>query len=364
MISLRQGTERGEFREKEALKQRGIIRSNGPYLEIEDQYLQFFEQVLEVNEEINISFINENIEQIKQNINYYLKENNESRRFTYLRAVKSSLRKTGRVTFRNIVDLSRNIENTFKTEPNYKIKIAKLENYDQKRQDIEKLIGQTEKLITDEERTFFKAALDDELEQLTFHLRQQLKEARHNLIETQEQIIEFLNQIKYQSNLVEKIREIKYLKDQFELRGKTNFESLLEENNSVFFEPRLSLPFKLSLETLQTDEAYDSILKANKKQSATARPSLPLADKIAEDYLQTETEEEVYLNLDELRNGFIASGKHLFEFIMGYPFEKDIPFEEKVTVFCQMISLYEDEFIITDKHAQTRQLDYALVFPK
>ena len=34
----------------------GVIRDTGDFLEMEDIYLKFFEDVLEVNEEINVSF--------------------------------------------------------------------------------------------------------------------------------------------------------------------------------------------------------------------------------------------------------------------------------------------------------------------
>jgi hypothetical protein len=44
------------------LLNRSAIRQNGNNLDIDDLYLQFFEQVLEANEEINTSYINENLE--------------------------------------------------------------------------------------------------------------------------------------------------------------------------------------------------------------------------------------------------------------------------------------------------------------
>jgi hypothetical protein len=40
---------------------------NGGLLEIDDQFIEFFEQVLDVNEEINLSYINENIKSINEN---------------------------------------------------------------------------------------------------------------------------------------------------------------------------------------------------------------------------------------------------------------------------------------------------------
>ena len=74
------------------LLSKDIVRQNGNFLELDDQFLQFFEQILEVNEEINTSFINENLRQVKEEyMLYYLKANSESERYKYLKLVKSTL---------------------------------------------------------------------------------------------------------------------------------------------------------------------------------------------------------------------------------------------------------------------------------
>ena len=85
---------------------------------------------MDANEEINTSYINDNLEKVEQNINYYFNEPNEQRKYEYLRTIKNTLRKLGAITLRNVVDLKRNIDNTFKNEPNYKNKRAKLLNLD------------------------------------------------------------------------------------------------------------------------------------------------------------------------------------------------------------------------------------------
>ena len=348
----------------ETLKNKGVLRQNGPYLEMDDQFQHFFEQILEVNEEINTSFINENIQHVKQQINYYLQENNENRRYAYLKAVKSLLRKTGRITLRNIIDLNRNIENVFKTEPNYKIKISRLENFDQKQKDVQLLIDQTDRLVTQDEQIFFRTALDEELKQIVTQLRLQLNEGRHNLIETQKQIIEYLNQVKYQSRIIEHVRQVKYLKDQFELKAKTNVLQVIAADNAVVFEQKSTYPLKLSLEELQTDAAQESIKKIILKLKPGNKKKLPVAEGISTDYLQTVEEREIFINLDELRNGFQASGNHLYQFIMQYRFPKELSFEEKVTVFCQMVSLYEKEFTIMEDYNKDNEVEYAMVYPK
>ncbi|PZX17876.1 hypothetical protein LX69_01289 [Breznakibacter xylanolyticus] len=345
------------------LMERSVIRPNGAFVELDEQFLRFFEQVLEVNEEINTSYIHENIGHVKQNILYYLQESSEMRRFSYLKAVKGSLVKIGRITIRNIIDLKRNIDNTFKTEPNYKVKIAKLENYDNKRVDINRLIDQTELLVTEEEETFFRAAMDVELAQIVNHLRLLLSEARNNLIEIQKQILEYLNQIRHQSRLMEKIRQLKYLKDQFEIRSKTNLMDYLRRSNDVVFETNPTYPLKLSLDYLQSDTAFEVIAKVNRKLKVGLRPRLPSAGSIATEYIMGHTLEEIHINLEEVKNGFEASGHHLFDFVMRYQFPKEVPFAERVTIFCQMLSLYENDFNVTDKFMQHQEIEFAVVYP-
>ncbi|MDR2475787.1 MAG: hypothetical protein LBD45_07995, partial [Bacteroidales bacterium] len=190
------------------LLNKGVVIQNGAWLELNDQFLSFFEDILEVNEEINTSYINENIQQVKEYATYYLQSNTSGERFMYLRHVKSILQKIGRSALRNIVDLNRNIDNAFKTEPNYRIKLAKLENYKQKLEAIQKLIEQTERLLNEDEQTFFAIATDEGLKEIRNHLILNLTESRQNLIETRRQIIEYINQIKYQSKFIEKLKQL------------------------------------------------------------------------------------------------------------------------------------------------------------
>jgi hypothetical protein len=349
----------------EYLLSRSVIRENGNFLEIDDTFLEFFEKVLEVNEEINTFYINENIENVKQNIIYYFNEPNESRKYDYLKKIKNTLRKLGTITLRNVVDLKRNIDTTFKNEPNYKNKKTKLEYLDKKRQDITKLIDQTEKLITEDEETFFKTATDEELNRILIQLKVQLGKCTHNLIELEKQIMDFLNQIKYQSDVIEKLRLIKYLKDQFILQTTTDIDSILTANKSVIFEPNPVYPLRLSLEYLQADEeAFASIVKIAKRVKAGVNLQRPIAEKISNEYLDTLTEEEIQINLEEVKNGFVASSYNLFEFVMSYDFAKDVSFDERVTIYCQLVSQYETIFEVTDKVEAKRDIEFAMVYPK
>jgi hypothetical protein len=347
------------------LLSRDVIRQNGSNLEIDDLFLQFFEQILNANEAINTSYINENIEKIKQNIDYYLNETNERRKYDYLRTVKTTLRNVGNITLRNVVDLKRNIDNTFKSEPNYKNKKAKLINLDNKRKDIVKLIELTEKLINDDDITFFKTATDEELGRIIIQLKIQLQKCTHNLIEIEKQIIDFLNQIQYQNNVIEKLRQLKYLKDLFTLETSSDLKAVLSKNNAVIFEPNPAYPLKLSLEYLQSnEEAHTSILKIAKRMQSGVKSCLPVADKISNEYIETQIEEEIQINLEEVKNGFVASSYNLLDFVCNYRFAKEVSWEDMVTIYCQLISQYENVFEITDMFQEKENIEFAVVYPK
>lgn len=342
-----------------------VLRENGAFLELDDQFLQFFEQILEVNEEINVSFINENIQAIRHNILYYLQENNDYRRYNYLRQIKNALRKIGVIAIRNVVDLKRNIDNTFKNEPNYKIKKSKLENLDSKRNDIFNLINLTEKLISgEEEQTFFKVATDEQLQQIILYLKSQLNACRHNLIDSQKQIIEYLNRLRAQNILVEKIRQLKYLKDQFELRTKTNILEVLRSENPLLFEPNPVYSLKLSIEQLQNDDTcLDLIKKVRAKHLSGTRIKQTIAETDLSVYLDTEVEQVPQINLEEVKNNFLAGSNNLFDFLLSYDFGMHVEFEDRVTVYCQLVSQYDNFFRFTDRYHVKSGTEYLLIYP-
>lgn len=105
----------------EFLRRYGVIRENTDFVELEDVYLKFFEDVLGVNEEINVASVKESIGNLNNAIDYYLSENNPSRKYGYLRDVKRILRNIALTTLRNVINLKRNIDNTYKNEPTFAI---------------------------------------------------------------------------------------------------------------------------------------------------------------------------------------------------------------------------------------------------
>ena len=174
------------------LIEKEVIRQNGNFVELDARFLDFFELLLEANEEINTAIIDENIAFLHELMDYYEKEQIASRKESYVRNIKITFQKIARTTIRNIMNLQSSIDNAFKHEPTYQIKIAKLENLDKKRIHIQQLIDTTENLILHEERRFFQQATDEELNRILLELRSELQLSAHSLIRAQQDIINYL----------------------------------------------------------------------------------------------------------------------------------------------------------------------------
>ena len=136
--------------------------------------------------------------------------------------------------------------------------------------------------MNEDELTFFKLAADEGLKEIRAQLVLDLTESRHNLIETRRQIIEYINQIKYQSKFIEKLKQLKYLHDQFEIKHKTNIREVLLQNNALVFETKPSYRLKLSIDSLQKDENYLLIQKVKKRYKSAVNPIKQLAESLSE----------------------------------------------------------------------------------
>lgn len=343
----------------------GVIRDTGDFLEMEDIYLKFFEDVLEVNEEINVSFVQDYLTRLNENIDYYLKENNEQRKYNYQREVKRCLKNIALTTVRNVMDLKRNMDNTYKNEPNYKIKKTKLVRLDEKRNNIALLIRKSEELIDYGQPTFFRVAMDVQMRNVVSDVKLQLNDSYHNLIEIQKQIIHYLNLIDYQNRILEKVKKLKYLKDQFLLEEYTDVRQIVAQKNPVWMEPQVGYRIKLSIDHLRTsDEAFQILKKLAMRQKNSVRGKNQLAEAIPEGYLDGQSQILDAVNLQEVHNAFIASGTHLFYFVMNYRYRKDVTRNEKLIFFCQLASQYADQLHFTDSYETVGEVEYPLIYAK
>ena len=343
----------------------GILRDSGDFLEMEDVYLKFFEDVLEVNEEINVSYVQEYIDRLRDNIDYWLKENNEKRRYNYCREVQRCLKNIALTTVRNVLDLKRNMDNTYKNEPNYQIKRAKLERLNEKLGNIATLITRCESLIDNEQPVFFRAAMDVQMRNTVTDVKLQMNDSYHNLLEIQRQIVHYLNMIDYQNRILEKVRKLKYLKDQFLLEENTDIRKVMAQRNPVWMETQTAYRIKLSIDNLRTsDEALAAIRKLTSRHKEKRVRMSNVAAPIPDDFLNEEAEMLDAVNLREVFDAFSVSGSHLFRFLMEWSWRRETSDEDRLVYFCQLASQYADRLDITDRYEQWHDVEYPLIYFK
>ena len=207
-------------------------------------------------------------------------------------------------------------------------------------------------------------SLDEELLAISRELKTELSSAGHSLIHSQQDIIDYLNQIRTQVGFTRKLRRIKYLREQFELQEKTNVREVVDGEHSVVLEG-VQLPlFKVSVPYLQTDEALEVILKvADAMRSDKVITRRELGGISVEQMENTEVDMTA-VNTRKMMDAFCQDNADLFSFVMGYPYNREMDFDAKVTLFCRLLSLYENELEITDRFGQMEHIEYALIFKR
>lgn len=341
----------------------GVLVEAGNALEIESDYLNFFEEVLNVNEEINVLSVQECINTLKENIGYFLQETNPNRKAGYQDNVRQLLKKTGFRTLKNVVDLKRNMDNAYKQEPNYIIKKKKLQNLDEKSHSIRAMIRECEKLM-DNECAFFIMANDPHMAKTCSDVKHDFVESYHALMEIDRQIISYINQIDEQNKLYRKIRKLKYLQDQILIKTDTNIMNVLESTNPIWMESRQYSRLRLSLEMLRENDQIIKILRRIAEHNGIQKTARTEAEPLTEEDLQDHILQMKDIDSAEIWNAFQASSYNLFDFILRYDYKVKRNIEEHVAIFCQLVILHPDECRMTGEYAIYQNIEYPIIYAK
>ena len=341
----------------------GVLVEAGNTIEIESDYLNFFEEVLDVNEEISVLSVQECINTLKEHIGYFLQETNVNRRAGYQDTVRQLLKKTGFRTLKNVVDLKRNMDYAYKQEPNYVIKKKKLQNLDEKSHSIRVMIRECEKLM-DNEHAFFIMANDPHMAKTCSDVKHDFVEAYHALMEIDRQIIIYINQIDQQNQLYKKIRKLKYLQDQFLIKTYTNIVQVLEEKNPLWMESRQYSKIRLSLEMLRENDQIVQILRKIAERNGIQKTARTEAEPLTDEDLQTHVQRLKEVDPTEVWNAFSASSYNLFDFILKYDYKSKRDIEDHAALFCQLVILHPEECRMTGKYATYQDIEYPIIYAK
>ena len=339
-----------------------LLFRNQSQISLESRLQEFFEEFLEVDETVHVLYIQENLNQIKINQSYYLKENQAIKRDQYLIRIKKHLRRITQITLQNVKTLRNNTDETYKTETNFEIKKEKLTNLRSQRDELEGVIKAVDRLLLDD--LFFKTAVDAELLIIVHRLRLALNESIHNLIEIQQQIIEYLNHIEKRVQIVEKVFRLKMLRDKHYLKERTNFYQVVNSIQDLPVRKTEGFRTRLSINDILNDEVKRTlVLKVRGKLRNQKLIALNTAGDIPDDAFHSQEQFEEVANLHSLKRIFMGKNQDLFTFILHHQFRNEVSVESRIRLFCKLASLFETEFVFSDETGKFENLEYAMIYP-
>lgn len=342
-----------------------ILIKIGNTIVINDIIKDFFEKFTNATEEINNEYTEGLLKDLKAKIEIFNEQRSIDKKDEYLLKIKTDLRKIGQNIHSNVSQIRKNIYDAYITEKNIKIRKIILDENDRKAHQIENLIHAIQEFIKSNEWEFFrKNAEDNTLEYIVTNLFKSINVAWRNLTDIIQKIIDFHNQIRLQTETFKKLQRIKQLKDNGTIKEYTNIETILLKENALFYNEQQRFNYNISIPFLQSDEGYFVIAKVKEKiieRTTTIKPKI--ADEVSELNTEKQEQNQLSINMLKLKQQFTSGSGELFDFIETYEFEKDITFDEKVTLFCKMASLYNTEFNHNGEYKLVNDIEYAVIQP-
>ena len=306
---------------------------------LNDAVVAMFEDFMEIGD-VTPGFINDYINELKRHIRFY-REVHEHR---FLRSIKKYLKRINVALSREIIKLQKNVDDTYKNESNYRIKLHKLEAYREKRDTIIDFIKKTEEVI-EETRALFSLTNDTELYGIVNTLKAGLIENLDFLIEIQTDISDYINKIQFQLDVYLKAMQLKEIKDHGALHYRSNFNEVVKGLLPLRFNGVKGPRTKIAVHFLGTDDGHVLCKRIAEKYKISRLMARGLAGKMAGDYKDKLIDNQIKMDTEKLVERFLAQSKYnLFEFLMQYKFPKAVglvKFTDKLSLFVEISMEYE-----------------------
>jgi hypothetical protein len=352
------------------LKSLELVSEYENIVSLNDAVVAMFEDFMEIGE-VTPGFINDYINELKRYIRFY----QEARELRFLRNIKKYLKRINTTLTREIIKLQKNVDDTYKNESNYRIKLQKLEDYRTKRDTIIDFIKMTGEVV-EETRSLFILTNDTELYGIVQSLKASLIENLDYLIEIQTDITDFINKIQFQLDVYKKAQRLKEIKDHSTLHFKTNFKDTVDAINTLRYNGHKSPKTKIAIDTLYTDEGHVLCKKVAEKYKLTRLMVRGLADRMGMNFKEKGLEQQVKLDTQKLVERFLTQTKlNLFEYLIDYKFPKaigNVSFEDRLSLFVEIAMEYQNAldfkyrlhyYDYEDGEKRKKRLGYTLILP-
>ena len=352
------------------LKSLDLVYEYESIVSLNDAVVAMFEDFMEIGE-VTPGFINDYINELNRYIRYY----QDAREMRFLRSIKKYLKRINGALTREIIKLQKNVDDTYKNESNYRIKLRKLEAYREKRDTIIDFIKKTSDVV-EQTRALFSLTNDSELYGIVQSLKVSLIENLDYLIEIQTDITDFINKIQFQLDVYKKAQRLKEIKDHGTLHFKTGFKDVVSNVNTLKYNGHKSPKTKIAVDTLYTDDGHVLCKRVAEKYKLTRLMIRGIADKMSSNFKEKGLEQQIKLDTEKLVERFLTQKKNnLFEYLIDYKFPKaigNVSFEERLSLFVEIAMEYQTKldfkyrlnyFDYLDAEQKKKRLGYTLILP-
>ncbi len=338
---------------------------------LNDSVINLFEDILQIGE-VTPGIISDYIVEIKRYITFY----QETHHYRFISPIKKYLRRLDKAITREIIKLQKSIDDTYKNESNYRIKLRRLEEYREKRDTLINNIYTLQNILS-ENRNTLSACSDAQLYQIIQTIRQTLLENLDYLIEIQTDITDYINKIQYQLDIYHKAQQLKELKDQGLLHFSTNFNEIIEHIDPIRFNGHKAPRTKIAIDTLYTDIGQQLCQKIAEKYKVSQLRYRTSAGQLSFNIQEKILDQQILIDTEKLVEKFSKQkDKDLFQFILNYQFPKQIgtlTLDQKLSLFVEILVQYEKQLhfsykmnymTITDENNQRKKIGYTIIQPQ
>lgn len=338
---------------------------------LNDSVIALFEDILQIGE-VTPGVIADYILEVKRYISFY----QETHHYRFISPIKKYLRRLDKAITREIIKLQKSIDDTYKNESNYRIKLRRLEEYREKRDTLISSIYTLQELLS-QNRSTLSISGDAQLYQIIQTLRQNLLENLDYLIEIQTDITDYINKIQYQLDIYQKAQQIKELKDQGLLHFSTNFNEVVANLNPIRFNGHKSPRTKIAIDTLYTDIGQQLCKKIAEKYKVSQLRYRTSAGQLSFNINEKLLDHQILIDNQKLVEKFLQQKeKDLFQFILNYKFPKEVgtlTLDQKLSLFVEILVQYEKQLhfsyrinyiTVTDEENRTRKIGYTIIPPQ
>lgn len=313
-----------------------IIEKSGDKIYLDTRISTFLESYLNIDENIEISKIDEFIKSLKHNIELSLEFKEKQK--NSLSKVRKDLKKCNFTIIKSLEKLRIHIDRVYKSIDSYALKLKELEYYKDKLKEFDLSIKNFEDFLFLYEQKML-SFYDKDLNEILNSSKSVFIGVNKTLIKLTYDVIEYINKAQRQTIVIEKISKLKELKDRLIEKESTNLYQEIESFDALNI--NLSIKTRLNSEIIYSEDFFNILdkLKSNIEIKRVFAGEIEF---------QNSVEEFEFLDVISLNSQFKASNLHLIEFLINNNTTKNKSIDELTQIYCKMILLYEDEYKILE----------------